>query len=325
MTKEEIESELRQALQNTGLKEVRELNQRIDSFFNIHYNDSLSTLDESLYPQIESDALLTSYLDYFQILKDLDNDSFLMDVGAGYCRGSLISLFLGLPRCISVEVVAERTKWASDWIHKQKNSDGLIRNQDLRVSKLEYAPAYYFYFPRGKLFDELLKQIFNYVEQGKTVTLYVCESHGDMLPYLDTFQRLEEITSFRTHLPRHSPDIVKFKVNNRKGKIGWKDCLSEYLLRSDKSEYFFINYYSQLKKENFEWLVPLSDVDIIHYNNKKALQTKLGRIIPIEGNENILEIKRVELPSVDLHPKEKLLSKANQLFIEDQFGQLRIL
>ena len=325
MTKDDIESELRQGLECTNLKEVRVLNQRIDTFFDIHYDNSLNTLDESLYPMIESDALLTSYLDYYQILKDLDQNAFLMDVGAGYCRGSLISSLLHLPRCISVEMVAERTKWADNWIHKnQENSERLIKNQDLRESKLEYAPAYYFYFPRGKLFDELLKQIFNYVDQGKTVYLYICESHGDMLPYLESFQRVEEVDRFKSHLPRHSPDIVKYKINKLQDSLDWRYCLSEYILNANKSEFLFIHYYSQLKRENFEWLVPLRDIDLIQYGDKKALQTTKGRIISIEGEERILDIRSLDLPSIQLSSNEKLLLKANQLLIEDSFGQLRI-
>ena len=90
---------------------VVEFDRKFDHYFEMDYSkaeSNLITIDDDLYPGLDDSALLTSYLDYFQIHEDLPLNETLVDLGAGYCRGSLLFDALGKNRCISIEVAANR-------------------------------------------------------------------------------------------------------------------------------------------------------------------------------------------------------------------------
>lgn len=195
------------------VERVCELDQRLDNFFGLSIKKTESSLksnDPFEYVGLNGHALQTSYLDYFQIFNFIGNNATLVDVGAGYCRGSLLAKHLGYS-CISIEVVNERTEKALTIIDdKTKIYTNDITDQKFKIPIGDY---YFLYLPQGKVLYQTLKKI-KEVAKNKTVKLIVIESHGDVLDYL-IYQNewLKNIScSLKTSTPRHNNNIYVFEV-----------------------------------------------------------------------------------------------------------------
>lgn len=266
-------------------EDVLKFDQELDEYFGINGSFIENEIDDSRegsYQGIDSRALSTSYIDYFQILERIPKDQTLIDIGAGYCRGSFLANELDFASCISIEFVEKRAKKALD--HLGNNT---ILVLDLLNSKLPRANHYYLYFPKGEVLDHVIRQLIEYANTEE-ISLFVCESHGDVLEYLDAigFERVEE---FETSLPRHYDKIVNYKVLSCED-VTWKNNLPLWMIfNQDKN--FVIDYFDKIKNEATEWIIPVKDCEWIIYNNEPAIQTKKGRIVLISRDE---KIKRVQ-------------------------------
>ena len=208
----------------------------------------------------------------------------LVDLGAGYCRGSLLSSALGLATCVSYEFVPERTKQAVHFLGENEN----IKTLNLLTAKIKEAYGYFLYFPRGRVLDIILKKLYD-ISLKREVHLFVCESHGDVLEYLYSLGLFIQKEEFRAALPRHYKNIVQFKfIKQNFDLIDWRQNLALWMLfKKEKNQIFLINYYSHNVKSNVKWVVPISSLSWVKYLGKGCLLQKGGRIIDIHGDEKI--------------------------------------
>jgi hypothetical protein len=235
----------------------------------------------------------------------------LVDLGAGYCRGTLLSsVFTNFCKCISYEFVEERARRASEFL----KTDNVIIIADLNKEKLREEYAYYLYFPRGNVLNEIIKKLYALAQRQK-VTLYVCESHGDVLEYLDALMLLERQEEFPAALPRHYDNIVAYKfLGELSREENWRSFLSQWLLfHGTRRDVFFIKYYSHKYQSFVEWLVPVSSVRWVMYRDQESLECTCGRVIEIHRDEPILRKGSVDDDIL------KLLSnpKYKKIFIHD--------
>ena len=91
-------------------REVIKADRKWDAFFLLDTDTKIEEASEDLYPDIQAEALLTSYQDYYKILTDIPKGESLCDLGAGFGRGSFLAQHLNLPDCYSVELSTSRFK-----------------------------------------------------------------------------------------------------------------------------------------------------------------------------------------------------------------------
>lgn len=323
----DLKYKIEELIKNKNHLEVIEFDKKLDHFFfsNIsQIENQISHSDDAAYAGLNEVALLTSYLDYYQILQSLPVGGSIVDLGAGYCRGTLLSEYIGLNKCISIEYVPERVKHAQDSLKRISNNNKLIKLRDLSREKIPEAHAYYLYFPKGEVLDQILINLFSQINQyGKD--LYVCESHGDLIEYLKIFSNLIVVDEFKSSLPRHWPNIVKFRVNKVNKNISREENLGLWWLFNRAKDYsFVIDFYHNTLEKKIDWIVRFKDVELIVYNGKVAFHHISGRIILISDNEPIKSIieKHLMFPGLEDFTKFKKLLFDKNFIYEDNNGVL---
>ncbi len=273
------------ALKSYDYDQVLAFDIALDKAFGLNIRESGNDVEEDpYYSGLNPHALLTSYLDYFQILRDIPKDEILIDCGAGYCRGSLLSAYLNLARCVSYEYLELRVIEAKKALNRINSLKQDIFKVDLLTEALPLSYGYYLYFPTGKVLRHILRQVFIHAK-NKTIYLYACESHGDLLDYLKLFKSLAIVRRFKASLPRHDKNILKFEVTPLPLKIDFQDNLAEYLLVFENTSKAFV-----IKLGEYEWIVPITACELIKYNERDALLYQNKRIIEISKNEVIKNI-----------------------------------
>lgn len=260
-------------------EEVLAFDRECDDYFALQPNLTETLVKdsrESAYEGIDPRALLTSYVDYFKILSCLSKHETLVDIGAGYCRGSLLSCELNLAPCLSIEFVQLRAQRALDLLGQK-----VIFIQNLENHPLPKADSYYLYFPRGKVLDQILKQIITF-----QADIFVCESHGDVMDYLDGLGFVKR-SSFRAALPRHHSHIVRYSAPEQKVGLSWNDQLPLWMLYHQE-DIFVVDY--TCMGEQVEWLIPVKSAQWFIYHSKPALRLDSGRIVLISGRERIKSV-----------------------------------
>lgn len=277
------------------LVSVANFDRKFDQFFGIDYLEGekgVKREDDFIYPGLADTALLTSYLDYFQIYEDIPIGATLVDLGAGYCRGSLLFQKLGEKRCVSVECEKSRAEAALS-LNPADIIVGDLLNSNFKLPEAGY---YFIYLPQGKVLYETIKKI---IEQRIEATFYIIESHGDLVDYfnmqINIFSLLEK--PFKTSLPRHKPFIYKFK--SKKLEID-KANLN---LEKDLPLWHLYNYDKELKltveskvpgsEQSNVWSGEISGSTLINYNGKNSLYLeKPSRVIQLETQDRILAVTR---------------------------------
>ncbi len=275
------------------LVSVVEFDRKFDSYFNIEYQkveQAITNTDESTYQGIEDSALSTSYLDYFQMYTDISQGESLVDLGAGYCRGTLLFNALGDKRCISVEREALRSRAA---VLKCEN-DILIADLLDENFRIPLAENYFIYLPVDKVLYSIFKKI---IGQKIEANFYVIESHGDLIDFFQFHKELfvEQEFNIKTSLPRHRPFIYKFKskiVSNEKISNLTIDNLSLWhLYNNDKDIDLKISSTIPGSKLTREWRSSIKGSHLIRYNNRLCLSLENpSRIIDFGNGDQILSI-----------------------------------
>jgi len=282
------------------------LDKKLDEHFGIDYDRSekeiLST-NEDLYIGLESGALLTSYLDYYQILNDLELGQILVDIGAGYCRGSLLS-----KDCISVEVVAERVLTAKSSLLNLDRDPSCIIQADLLDPnyRLPRGDAYFLYVPTGNLLNSFLRKC---IEQNITALFYVIESHGDFNTILSVYQEfIQELDSkLQCSLPRHDSTIRKYQFDSslmskneyQKLTIHQEldpESLPLWLLKFFDHKDLVYNFESKnIDADNFhQWQGSTEGSHLVSYNQKIALQIYSPfKIVQINDMDRIFGVRAI--------------------------------
>lgn len=285
---------------------VSEFDHKLDQFFGIDYQSSeedVVLIDEQVYSNHLQEALLTSYLDYHQIFTDLKTGT-ILDLGAGYCRGTLLSEVGDYAvNCISVELIENRVKSAREYLVENKLSSQLINQVDILDKNfiLPDVDSVYLYLPTGDILNVFLKLILEGHLENKTI--YAVESHGDFIETLDFYHEFFEKrpSSLKTSIQRHDSAIYKYKirpleqVKKRYNQLAIRDIteLSNLPLWLLKYSHVDFNILVQSKvpgqNEPHIWQANTKGCRYIKYNGEVGLQLKLpSRILQLETQDKIV-------------------------------------
>lgn len=231
--------------------------------------------DEHIYAGLDERALSTPFKDYHAVFSDM-KQGVLVDLGAGYCKGTLLSEALaGQAKCLSLELSAIRTRAAKSFLGALNLSAQNVRNFDLRNDPLPPGRAYFLYLPLGEL---VFRPLWQLLRAGKETDLYVAESHGDLLDFflcLKRWFRLEKILP--SEAVRHREGIYKFRFTPRKVETA--------RINSPEIIYLLIQRWRhnprvELEKENQIVSVSARSLLPIKYNGKMCLEClELKRIV----------------------------------------------
>lgn len=239
----------------------------IDSFFNINYDQVESTTKHAsseayINVNLNSEGLYTSYSDFYEIGKVLElNGKVFCDLGSGVGRGSLLHQVL-FPdsKSFAYEFVSARVKAGkASALALGLNSEYFIE-QDLLNTPLPEADIYYIYLPVGPLLFHVLNQLME--KPGKTIV--AIESHGDLIPYLDSEKWLEESRApLKSSSSRHDPHIYFYETREATGiKKKVDELISDSISLCDLTENEFSYLCRKLSfSSEFELVVEDRDVN----------------------------------------------------------------
>lgn len=248
---------------------VQALDKELDDYFKIVSKEALVDCSkDELYANIDMRALSTSYLDYYQVLNDLGSNKTLMDLGAGYCRGTFLASIIN-KECISIEIDKNRSFAA-----KIKYPNRVL-NLDLKLNELPKADAYFIYLPWGDVTNNILRSIY---EVNKSCTLYVIESHGDFIENLSLYKEFVVEEHFNTSSKRHDSKIYKYRFipSETFGLIE----IGDYINLKD-IPYWLIKFQKEIKSLEIKtqtvdnkivhWPVDLKNSYACKYNGKSSI------------------------------------------------------
>jgi hypothetical protein len=294
--------------ENPGLSYLVSLHdQKIDTHFGINFDQiekEIKGLDEEYYPELEAPALLTSYLDYHQIFEDLGPGKSLIDLGAGYCRGTLLSCSNAsyAVECFSYEILKSRMIPAYNYL---EGSHYLVA-ADLNDSnlKLPSVDAFYLYLPTGRLLNNIFKKML-YQFKNHPV-LYVCESHGDLIETLNFYHSyFEKIpSSLKTSLTRHDPVIHKYRLTKSQEQRvkDFDDLILDDIKDVEKIALWILKFgetdieatiSSEVANlgDKRTWQAKLKNLSLILYHGQMALFLPAsGRILQLHGPDQIIQV-----------------------------------
>lgn len=248
------------------VEKVLKLDEKLDKEFGLEIEKTEALINSKNpfhYQGLNSNALLTSYLDYYQIFNFIGKDSLLIDVGSGYSRGTLLAEKLNF-QCVSIEVVRERVSCTKSVL---ENKNSLIEADITDPNfELPVAPYYLLYLPHGIVLYEALRKIQKIAKYYKT-RIIVIESHGQVIDYLKLQNNwLKLVTNhLKTSNARHNSNIYifecekDFKKNELQYHWDWnKDLDFEYIICEDNKSFSLDTYNSEI------WIV----------NNEVMIETK---------------------------------------------------
>lgn len=276
------------------------LNKELDDILNINYSineSSINSTSEDIYSNIESEALLTNYFDYYQVLEDVKGKT-LVDLGAGYCKGTLLAQYLGLScKCISVEVEAVRVQAAKGLSLEAVD----ILCEDLLDNSLNLpiADAYFMYLPAGPLLNSIINKVIN---QKIEAVFYMIESHGDFIDsirfYPELFEELDSNLSVTQR--RHDNKIYKFKskilenININKKNLSRANIHLWLLLYGEEDTNIIIESKISSSSLTRKWEANLKGARLIKYNGELSLQIfSPFRILQLETHDKVVGISQV--------------------------------
>ena len=247
----------------------------IDKIFNIPSN---LEIESSNYSDLENEALLTSYHDYLKIFSNLGDGKTIIDLGAGFCRGTLIANYLNLNiKCLSVEIDFERVNPAIKYLDSNEEVYcGDIMDDSYKLPM--QTDAIFLYIPSGLL----LYRVFELLTQlGKEVIIYVIESHGQLISNLDLlpsiFKGKEVIDS--VYNSRHDSHIYRYIYDP-----------SAILSKFEKETYQLMmaslnkNFELHTNGELGVWLAPSFGMEFLEFNGQIYIQTiKPNRLLNWDG------------------------------------------
>ncbi len=246
-----------------------------------------------------ADALYTDYQDLLQIhtlLMELGVKSFC-DLGAGIGRAKLLFDYLESPfQSYSVEFVRERHMEGVK-AHKYLNLNFLEGFQ--LTNLLDDAPpvcdAYFIYLPVNEVLEKTMCRI-EELFQDKSCYLFVIESHGDLLHYIeDTHQHMKLSKKVPLRAKRHHSDLCLYEWSP-KSTPPLPKVTQPYFKPQDETTFWTLwkklkaNSFFQIvvREENSVWLADLKDSQF--GIQRGTLETAYPpRIIPLSQIEGIIE------------------------------------
>lgn len=310
-------------------EEVIAFNKELDDFFYVSIEDTEKTIDspnKNVYTGTELEALLTPYCDYYQMICDIPKGECLVDLGAGYSRGTLLASFLELSPVLSLEINLSRVLAAQLALASINGKKEEIRNADIGSEILE-AYGYYLYFPKGEVLYKILNQLFE-ISKRREVYLYVCESHGDVQEFLSISVQIEPVKEFTNSLPRHRDKIVKYRLSPLKEDESFNNDLFGWFLQNYQKDLIVtLNYRSPLDGEYYQWPIPIVRLELILYVGEVALYDNVyERVISFKTDGQILHVKKLESFSESVrlalfNKKYKKVLISDVVYVEEGSGR----
>lgn len=254
-----------------GIESHLEFNSELDLRYNLNHIHFETDIEEH-YPDLNQNALNTSYFDYYQILKSIPKGQNIADLGAGLGRGSLLSCLLGFKNCFSIEAVTKRCDQLKSAL-SQFESEYLVIHADLVKSPIPDYDNYYLYFPKSIALYHILRKLFR-----KNGLVYVCEAHGDTIPFIELFpDQLECIKEIPLAMPRHYPFIKIYKIKSAELENDIHTNFSCWYLRNFDSDLIIIAKFNYIgMKKEVSLLMPIRNFDLIIYKSQLALQHRVS-------------------------------------------------
>jgi SAM-dependent methyltransferase len=153
--------------------------------------------------ELQSEALLTRYQDFYNIFKKVNAGSFC-ELGCGYGRGAVVSEFFPDIEYFGIEIDEKRIS------NIKKKFPKLVRTGNYsRLRKLY--DHYFVYLPLNEGFRKFAYKL---LDSGKQITMIVIESHGDMVPFFEReLPSTQLIHTIDTTSARHDEKIRFYKLN----------------------------------------------------------------------------------------------------------------
>ena len=268
-------------LQDRNL-EALEREKKLQQFLGLDHQlieRGVSSPNPEVYCGLEELALSTPFDDYYSILKDIEANSTLVDLGAGHSKGSILSKALGQDNVLSLEVEKSRVFEVKKIAQRLGvNAEG-IEVFDLLSEDIPLAQNYFIYLPLGAL---IFKPIEFLLKENHCAYFYVMESHGDVLDFFNACTNwfyLVKVLPSQTS--RHKTGIYKYRFNPReitRPQENSFDLIYEIIQNYSK------NLTYKLIKESGECLIQSSLLLPLMYNGKMTLECKeVMRIIDFEN------------------------------------------
>ncbi|WP_419172280.1 hypothetical protein [Halobacteriovorax sp.] len=165
-------------------------------------NNGHSQDQDNLYLQgLKEEAINTSLLDFYEILKEVQSRSngeevTICDIGASYCKMAFVAqAFFPKITIVSIEPVKERIDYAINILDSSKH---IFFNDYFRKTHVEkYRPDYIFlYFPVCDALEEILEIIDS--------PIIAIEAHGQLINRLGHAYKHKEVFT-KLIMPRHNP------------------------------------------------------------------------------------------------------------------------
>ncbi|WP_034729817.1 hypothetical protein [Bacteriovorax sp. BSW11_IV] len=184
--------------------------------------------------ELSMNALNTSFADWYVLLKHINHDETLIDLGSGYSKGSILSaLYENVANVESYEYILERVNSSKKALRSLELSDKTIHHQNL-LTNFPEGKNYFMYLPASVFTEKMLTHLFE-IACKHQICLYAVESHGDFINLLKSkkWLNLKEKLSLKT--PRHDPSIYIFN------SLDPKECLSILKETHNKNEQTLTN------------------------------------------------------------------------------------
>ncbi len=269
------------ALLRPTLTEIQNLPaQEIDRRFGLPSCLEVSLDEEEAYGDglTGAQALYTDYRDLLIIHNDLRERGLtsFADLGAGNCRSKILFDYLDSPFISAAyEFAHERIEGAKKCYRDLNLKDEKnFFNQDLRSCDLSSYESFLIYLPVGETLDHVIEKL-KVMSLKSTPLLYVIESHGDLIPYLeDRLPHLHLLKKEELHGDRHDPFLRIYQLENSQAQIEREEALKEKATKASMDsggfslsglkvwELWFIfslfreDSYAQflVREDNFKWL-----------------------------------------------------------------------
>ncbi|MEX0798774.1 MAG: PSP1 domain-containing protein [Bacteriovoracaceae bacterium] len=237
-------------------------------------------------------------------MEDLNDGETLVDLGAGYAKGSLLCQALGFKKtCVSLELSRQRIQHSKNIAREKGLDPGLIRPFDLRNGQIPLAQAYFVYLPLGEL---IFKPLESLLDRKHPCVFYVVESHGDVIDFFESLSwfKLEKVLTSAS--PRHKMGVYKFRFSPQK-------IIEALDINSYQLIYWLLQNYSKspsigLVKENASAQVSASDLTPLKYNGQMMFESlSLKRIV---------DFKNVYVSSAALGGSISLYRRCERLYTE---------
>lgn len=232
-----------------------------------------------LYVGLSQEAFATPFVDYAQMFHDLDDQSVMADLGAGYARGSFVFQELARRsskdvRCISLEVDLPRITKAIELANSLNFETQDFIAFDLLKQNVPLVQAYYIYLPLGPLIFKTLSYL---LRQKRSCLLYVTESHGDVIDFFLSLGRwTKHLSTLESCAIRHRPGIYKFLFS---------PCeIAAVKENSYEMIYWILQNYGgekklRLVKESGEYAIDFDDLLPLYYANEMRFESIMHKRI----------------------------------------------